>query len=317
MSRIGRKILPLPKGVTLAQKPGLISVKGPKGELTKAVPDGHHHQDRGGQDHGPARRRLAPEPRQARPDARAPGQHGQGRHRRVDARAGDQRRRLPRRGRRRHDQHGARLLAPGGVQAAEGRHRQGRQEPRHAHERGPRPGRPDRRQGARAASSRAVQGQGRQVRRRSHQEEGRQGRRHGLAAAAAKPRARGTTEDQHAHRHQLSRRREPQEAASLAAQADRGDRGAAAPGRVPQHPPHLRPGHRRSAEDARWRRSPTRCWPSRARRRPTRRRAPRRSAPRSPSSASRRGSTRSCSIAPATSTTDASRRSPTARAKPG
>ena len=40
MSRIGRKILPLPKGVTLAQKPGLISVKGPKGELTKAVPTG-------------------------------------------------------------------------------------------------------------------------------------------------------------------------------------------------------------------------------------------------------------------------------------
>ena len=40
MSRIGRKILPLPKGVTLAQKPGLVSVKGPKGELTKAVPTG-------------------------------------------------------------------------------------------------------------------------------------------------------------------------------------------------------------------------------------------------------------------------------------
>src|SRR3982751_7127942 len=40
MSRIGRKILPVPKGVTLVQKPGLISVKGPKGELTKAVPTG-------------------------------------------------------------------------------------------------------------------------------------------------------------------------------------------------------------------------------------------------------------------------------------
>ena len=40
MSRIGRKVLPLPKGVTLAQKPGSISVKGPKGELTKAVPTG-------------------------------------------------------------------------------------------------------------------------------------------------------------------------------------------------------------------------------------------------------------------------------------
>jgi large subunit ribosomal protein L6 len=40
MSRIGRKVLPLPKGVTLAQKPGSISVKGPKGELTKAMPTG-------------------------------------------------------------------------------------------------------------------------------------------------------------------------------------------------------------------------------------------------------------------------------------
>src|SRR5437764_14964897 len=40
MSRIGRKPLPLPKGVTLAQKPGTISVKGPKGELSKALPAG-------------------------------------------------------------------------------------------------------------------------------------------------------------------------------------------------------------------------------------------------------------------------------------
>jgi large subunit ribosomal protein L6 len=40
MSRIGRKPLPLPKGVTLSQKPGSVSVKGPKGELTKIVPSG-------------------------------------------------------------------------------------------------------------------------------------------------------------------------------------------------------------------------------------------------------------------------------------
>ena len=40
MSRIGRKILPMPKGVTLSQKPGSVSVKGPKGELTKTVPAG-------------------------------------------------------------------------------------------------------------------------------------------------------------------------------------------------------------------------------------------------------------------------------------
>jgi large subunit ribosomal protein L6 len=40
MSRIGRKVLPLPKGVTLSQKPGAFSVKGPKGELAKALPAG-------------------------------------------------------------------------------------------------------------------------------------------------------------------------------------------------------------------------------------------------------------------------------------
>jgi large subunit ribosomal protein L6 len=40
MSRIGRKILVLPKGVSLSQKPGSVGVKGPKGELTRAIPEG-------------------------------------------------------------------------------------------------------------------------------------------------------------------------------------------------------------------------------------------------------------------------------------
>ena len=40
MSRIGRKVLPLPKGVTLNQKAGNVGVKGPKGELSKPVPAG-------------------------------------------------------------------------------------------------------------------------------------------------------------------------------------------------------------------------------------------------------------------------------------
>jgi large subunit ribosomal protein L6 len=40
MSRIGRKPIALPKGVTIAQKPGTISVKGPKGELSKQMPSG-------------------------------------------------------------------------------------------------------------------------------------------------------------------------------------------------------------------------------------------------------------------------------------
>jgi large subunit ribosomal protein L6 len=40
MSRIGRKILPLPKGVTVTQKGVNVGVKGPKGELAKVMPLG-------------------------------------------------------------------------------------------------------------------------------------------------------------------------------------------------------------------------------------------------------------------------------------
>jgi large subunit ribosomal protein L6 len=40
MSRIGRKPVVLPKGVTLVQKPGQFTVKGPKGELAKPMPSG-------------------------------------------------------------------------------------------------------------------------------------------------------------------------------------------------------------------------------------------------------------------------------------
>ena len=40
MSRIGRKPVPLPKGVTFSQAGGSFGVKGPKGELKKPLPDG-------------------------------------------------------------------------------------------------------------------------------------------------------------------------------------------------------------------------------------------------------------------------------------
>ena len=40
MSRIGRKVIPVPKVVTLSQKAGQFSVKGPKGELVKNLPAG-------------------------------------------------------------------------------------------------------------------------------------------------------------------------------------------------------------------------------------------------------------------------------------
>ena len=38
MSRIGRRPLVLPKGVSLSQKAGTVGLKGPKGELTRAMP---------------------------------------------------------------------------------------------------------------------------------------------------------------------------------------------------------------------------------------------------------------------------------------
>jgi large subunit ribosomal protein L6 len=40
MSRIGRKPVAMPKGVSLVQKPGQFAVKGPKGELAKPMPSG-------------------------------------------------------------------------------------------------------------------------------------------------------------------------------------------------------------------------------------------------------------------------------------
>ena len=40
MSRIGRKPVALPKGVSVVQKPGQLTVKGPKGELAKPMPSG-------------------------------------------------------------------------------------------------------------------------------------------------------------------------------------------------------------------------------------------------------------------------------------
>ena len=113
MSRIGRKALPLPKGVTVTPQGRQVAVKGPKGELTKPLPRAITFKIEKDKLPVAARRRLAPEPRQARPRARAPGQHGQGRHRRLEREleingvgyraevAGDT-----------HD-HGARLLAPG------------------------------------------------------------------------------------------------------------------------------------------------------------------------------------------------------------
>src|SRR3954469_8334119 len=40
MSRIGKKLITIPKGVTIDQKDGELVVKGPKGQLSEPVPHG-------------------------------------------------------------------------------------------------------------------------------------------------------------------------------------------------------------------------------------------------------------------------------------
>ena len=40
MSRIGKKIIPIPKGVKVDVKPGAVEVQGPKGKLLQALPPG-------------------------------------------------------------------------------------------------------------------------------------------------------------------------------------------------------------------------------------------------------------------------------------
>ena len=67
MSRIGRKILPLPKGVTVSQQGRHGRRQGPEGRARQDPAGGDHLQDRRRQAHGRARRRLAREPREARP----------------------------------------------------------------------------------------------------------------------------------------------------------------------------------------------------------------------------------------------------------
>ena len=61
MSRIGRKPIPIPDGVAVEVKPGLVSVKGPKGELTQPVsPEMTVAQGEGSAADGPAEARTLP-----------------------------------------------------------------------------------------------------------------------------------------------------------------------------------------------------------------------------------------------------------------
>ena len=96
MSRIGRKPIPVPAGVTVSIEPELVRVNGPKGELTERIPRdiAVEQRGRGAARQAPDRPRRAPRP--ARADALAGGQHGRGRDRRLREAPGDPGRRLPR-----------------------------------------------------------------------------------------------------------------------------------------------------------------------------------------------------------------------------
>ena len=98
MSRIGRKPLVLPKGVSLSQKPGTVGLKGPKGELVRALPEGISLKIEG--DKVMVNRADDSRENRSKHGLRAcsPRQHAEGRDRRLEPRARDQRRRLPRRG---------------------------------------------------------------------------------------------------------------------------------------------------------------------------------------------------------------------------
>src|SRR5689334_1736871 len=49
MSRVGRKVIPLPKGVNITIGKDLVSVKGPKGELKREIPGGVTIAQNGGE----------------------------------------------------------------------------------------------------------------------------------------------------------------------------------------------------------------------------------------------------------------------------
>ena len=98
MSRIGKKPVPVPAGVTASVDGQTVTVKGPKGELAFVVTDEIAGQARERRDRRSRRATTAKGARSMWGLSRTPGrQHGRRRHRRLreDARAG--RRRLPRR----------------------------------------------------------------------------------------------------------------------------------------------------------------------------------------------------------------------------
>ena len=293
MSRIGKQPIDVPAGVTVTIDPGRVTVHGPKGELRQVVPAAHEIAAGGRPDrrHAPDRARRGP--RAARPDAHARREHGRGRHEGLREEARDPGRRLPRRARRAptsscrsatrtrckiKPRTGIEFEVPDADAGRRPRHRQA-------------DGRPDRGGDPQGAPARAVQGQGHPLRGRVRPPEGRAS----------------------AHEHALPTREARAAPSSPRARQGRRHRRAAAPRRVPLEPRHLRAARRRRRRPHARRvvgldlRQVVQGRQDRAGRRG------RQGARRGREEGRHRGA--SCSTAAATSTTDASRRSPTARAK--
>ena len=290
MSRIGRKPIEIPTGVTVSVDPGRVQVTGPLGTLQQQVPLRMTDRAGGGQRRRHPADRARRGSRAARPDAHAHRQHGRGRHEGLREAPGDPGRRLPRRAQGHRPRAPGRLLPPGHDQAAHRHHASRFRRRRRSSSRAPTSSRSARppprfarfarrsRTRARASATRASTCAGRSAsvpsltvregRAAPPQARARQGA--GLAAAAASRRL----PVEPGHRGAARRRRDGQDAR----------------GRVLARAEEVVQGRQeRAGGRGRQASSP------RARRRPA--------------------STRASSTAPATSTTDVSRRSPTARAR--
>ena len=288
----GRQPIEVPRTVSVALSPGRVQVNGPLGELSQAVPQRMTIEQEDGEivvtrptERGPDRalhgltRTLVANMVEGVTKGFEKRLEIQGVGYRAALRGTDlelQRRLLaPRRDRSRAP--GITFEVPVPTQVDRQGHRQAA-------------GRPDRRRDPRGAPARAVQGQGHPLRGRVRPPEGREAR---MSHAHDPPGARAPPSP---HPRQGRRHRR-----------------AAAPRRVPLEPRHLRPARRRRRAAAR---SPARAGSaSRSRSRATRPSRRARSARRSPRPRRRPASRPSSSTAAATCTTDASRRSPTARAR--
>ncbi len=109
MSRIGKKPVAVPKGVTANVEGQTVTAKGPKGQLAVALVD----QVSVAMTDGGVKVEPRDQSKEARSHvghvAHAGAEHHDRRHRRLREAAGDQRRRLSRAGRRQEPQSGARL----------------------------------------------------------------------------------------------------------------------------------------------------------------------------------------------------------------